>query len=91
MGARVVAREETAPLLITMFKIPKKNFSVIFIGAQSARNRARPCSAHQWTLLIKEILFDCSIVSVAQKLDDLAQIEVNAKIFQNGGVTNDSA
>ena len=35
-------------------------------------------------LLIKEIIFDYLIASVAQKLADLAQIEGRAKLFKNG-------
>ena len=49
-----------------------------------AQPHTRACSARQSILLIKEILFDRLIASVAPKLTDLAQIEVNAKIFQNG-------
>ena len=41
-----------------------------------ARNRARPSSAHQSILLIKEMLFDYLIASVAQQLADLAQNQV---------------
>ena len=59
------------------------------MGARFARAqpRARPCNARQSILLIKEILFDYLITSVAQKLADLAQIEVRAKLFKNGGVS----
>ena len=47
--------------------------------------RARTCSARQSIFLIKEILFDYLIASVAQKLIVLAQNEVKAKLFKNDG------
>ena len=59
--------------------------SVIFIGAQRARNRARPCSARQSIFLTEEIIFDFLIDSVAQKLVKLESVENNGKIenFKN--------
>ena len=51
-----------------------------------AQPRVRPSSASQSILLIKEILFDYLIVNVAQKLIDLAQIEVTEKSSKMGGV-----
>ena len=47
--------------------------------------RARPYSARQSILLTEKIFFDCLIASVAQKLTDKAQIEVNAKLFKKQG------
>ena len=80
MGACVVARAESATPTIAMLKITKNRIStIISIGTQ----RARPYSARQSIFLIKEILFDYLIASVAQKLSDLAKIEVNAKIFKS--------
>ena len=57
------------------------------MGAQffRAQPRARPHGGRQWILLTKEILFDYLIASVAQKLTDLAQIQLRAKLFKNGG------
>ena len=88
MGARAVARAETAPPPITIEKNDKKLNFISYFYWRSARTqpRARPCSARQSILLIKGILFDYLIASVAQKLTDLAQIEVRAKLFKNGGV-----
>ena len=92
MGVRAVACAETALPPIAMLKITKKLHFPSYLCWLSARAqpRMRPFSARQSILLIKEILFDYLIASVAQNLADLAQIEVRAKLFKNGGrATND--
>ena len=58
----------------------------MWLGGVAVSARARPRGARQSIFLIKEILFDYLIDSVAQKLTDLAQIEVEARLFKNGGV-----
>ena len=83
--ARLCARKPRPRPLLLRKMTKNRILSVIFISAQRAQPRARPCSARQSILLIKEILFDYLIASVAQKLTDLAQIEVRTKIFKNEG------
>ena len=82
MGARAVARAETAPPPIATEKNDKKSNFISHFYWRSARAqpRARPCSACQSILLIKEILFDYLIDSVAQKLVKLESVENNRKI-----------
>ena len=53
-----------------------------------ATARAQMVRANEF--LTKEILFDYLNASVAQKLTDLAQIQLRAKLFKNGvGATNE--
>ena len=82
MGVRAVARAETArPPIATEKNDKKSNFINHFYWRSSrAQPRARPCSARQSILLIKEILFDYLIDSVAQKLVKLESVENNGKI-----------
>ena len=78
------ARAETAPPPIATEKNDKKsNFMGHFYWRSArAQPRAHPCSARQSILLIKEILFDCLIASVAQKLEKIEFVE-NPKNLQN--------
>ena len=85
MDVRAAARAETALPPITMLKITKKLYFSRYV-CWSARATARSVSARQSILLIKEILFDYLIASVPQKLTDLAQIEVRAKLFKKRGL-----
>ena len=77
MGARVVARAETVPPPIATEKNDKKLKFISHFYWRSARvqPRARPFSARQSILLIKEILFDYLIDSVAQKLEKIESVE----------------
>ena len=77
MGARVVARAETAPPSLLLRKMTKNQISLfIFIGAQ----RTRLFSARHSILLTEEIVFDYSIDSLAQKLVKLESVENNGKM-----------
>ena len=64
-------------------------FFIIFIMAGAhllrAQPRKPPCDAWQSILLIKEMLFDYLIASAAQKLADIAQIQVRAKLLVKWG------
>ena len=50
-------------------------FTKMLIGAQRAQTRARPHSARQSILLIKEMLFDYLIAILAQKAAFLGLLE----------------
>ena len=81
-SARLRARK-LRPRPLLRRKMTKNQISwVIFIGAQRAQPRVHPCSARQSILLIKEILFDYLIASVAQKLEKIEFVE-NPKNLQN--------
>ena len=78
MGARA---EIARPPIATEKNDKKSNFISHFYWRSSrAQPRARPCSARQSILLIKEILFDYLIDSVVQKFVKLESVENNGKI-----------
>ena len=87
--ARLRARKpRPRPLLLR--KMTKKSNFISHFYWRSARvqPRARPFSARQSILLIKEILFDYLIDSVAQKLEKIESDEnqkklKNVKKFEN--------
>ena len=82
MGVTAVARAETAHPPIAMMKITKKSHFASHLCWRSARAqpRARPHGARESILLIKEILFDYLIASLAQKLAQIESVENHEKL-----------
>ena len=82
------ARTPRAPRAIKTLHENAIFYDFQYIRTSTARS-ARTYGACQSIFLIQEILFDYLIATAAQKLTDLAQIEVRAKLFKNGDQEDD--